>query len=94
MEFKQTTILGFFDSSQKNYEIPVYQSAYAWDKKNWEMFLEDIVEQLNGDNNYFYGNILLETIKKDRNYEVIDGQQRLTTDLVFLILYIFIMGWR
>ena len=51
MEFRPTTILGFFDSSQKNYEIPVYQRAYAWDKKNWDMFLEDIVEQLNGDNN-------------------------------------------
>lgn len=84
MEFKQTTILGFFDSSQKSYEIPVYQRAYAWDKKNWDMFLEDIVEQLNGDNNYFYGNILLETIKKDRNYEVIDGQQRLTTLTIFM----------
>ncbi|PHO09591.1 hypothetical protein CPG37_08810 [Malaciobacter canalis] len=84
MEFKQTTILGFFDSSQKNYEIPVYQRAYAWDKKNWEIFLEDIVEQLNGDNSYFYGNILLETIKKDRNYEVIDGQQRLTTLTIFM----------
>ena len=65
MEFRPTTILGFFDSSQKNYEIPVYQRAYAWDKKNWDMFLEDIVEQLNGDNNYFYGNILIETIKKE-----------------------------
>ena len=84
MEFKQTTILGFFDSSQKNYEIPVYQRAYSWDKKNWEMFLEDIIEQLHGDNNYFYGNILLETIKKDRNYEIIDGQQRLTTLTIFI----------
>lgn len=84
MEFKKTTILGFFDSSQKNYEIPVYQRAYSWDKKNWDMFLEDIIEQLNGDNNYFYGNILLEAIKKDRNYEVIDGQQRLTTLTIFI----------
>lgn len=94
MEFKQTTILGFFDSSQKNYEIPVYQRAYAWDKKNWEMFLEDIVEQLNGDNNYFYGNILLETIKKDRNYEVIDGQQRLTTLTIFMRALINVLNNR
>ena len=94
MEFKQTTILGFFDSSQKNYEIPVYQRAYAWDKKNWEMFLEDIVEQLNGDNNYFYGNILLETIKKDRNYEVIDGQQRLTTLTIFMRALINVLNQR
>lgn len=94
MQFQQTTILGFFDSSQKNYEIPVYQRAYAWDKKNWEMFLEDIVEQLNGDNNYFYGNILLETIKKDRNYEVIDGQQRLTTLTIFMRALINVLNNR
>jgi uncharacterized protein with ParB-like and HNH nuclease domain len=84
MDFKQTTILGFFDSSQKNYEIPVYQRAYSWDEKNWNIFLEDILEQPNGDNSYFYGNILLETIKKDRNYEVIDGQQRLMTLTIFM----------
>lgn len=84
MQFTQTTILGFFDSSQKNYEIPVYQRAYSWDKKNWEIFIEDILEQLNGDNNYFYGNILLETIHKNRSYEIIDGQQRLTTLTIFI----------
>ncbi|WP_157351870.1 DUF262 domain-containing protein [Aliarcobacter butzleri] len=94
MEFKQTTILGFFDSSQKNYEIPVYQRAYSWDKKNWDMFLEDIVEQLNGDNNYFYGNILLETIKKDRNYEIIDGQQRLTTLTIFMRALLNVLNQR
>lgn len=94
MEFKQITISEFFDSSQKNYEIPVYQRAYAWDKKNWEMFLEDIVEQLNGNNNYFYGNILLETIKKGKNYEVIDGQQRLTTLTIFMRALINVLNQR
>lgn len=84
MQFTQSTILGFFDSSQKSYEIPVYQRAYSWDKKNWGIFLEDLFEQLEGDNNYFYGNILLETIKKNRNYEIIDGQQRITTLTIFI----------
>jgi len=84
MQFTQSTILGFFDSSQKSYEIPVYQRAYSWDKKNWTIFLEDLFEQLEGDNNYFYGNILLETIKKNRKYEIIDGQQRVTTLTIFM----------
>jgi len=84
MQFTQSTILGFFDSSQKSYEIPVYQRAYSWEKKNWIIFLEDLYEQLNGDNNYFCGNILLETIKKNKLYEVIDGQQRITTLTIFI----------
>lgn len=84
MQFTQSTILGFFDSSQRSYDIPVYQRAYSWDKKNWITFLEDLFEQLEGDNNYFYGNILLETIKKNKNYEIIDGQQRITTLTIFM----------
>jgi uncharacterized protein with ParB-like and HNH nuclease domain len=76
MQFIPSTILVFFDSSQKNYTIPIYQRAYSWGKENWKTFLEDLFEQLEGDNYYFYGNILLETIKKNRAYEIIDGQER------------------
>lgn len=84
MQFRQTTVLGLFDGSQKHFIIPVYQRAYSWDKEQWNIFLADLKEQIIGDNNYFYGNILLETIKKDVEYEIIDGQQRLTTLIIFI----------
>lgn len=79
-----TTVLGFFDSSQKFYEIPVYQRAYSWEKKHWEAFFEDIITQLQSENCYFLGNILLETVQKNKQYEIIDGQQRLTTLTIFI----------
>lgn len=79
MKFYTQTILGFFDSSQKSYIIPVYQRAYSWDREQWKALLDDLKEQTQGGNDYFFGNILLETIKEDREYEIIDGQQRLTT---------------
>lgn len=47
-------------------------------------FLNDLLEQIESESNYFYGNILLETIEKDKKYEVIDGQQRLTTLSIFI----------
>lgn len=84
MQFKQETILTLFDSSQKSYVIPVYQRAYSWEEDQWKAFLEDLVEQTEGENNYFYGNILLEVIKKGKEYEIIDGQQRLTTLTIFI----------
>ncbi len=84
MQFKQTTILGLFDSSQKHFVIPVYQRAYSWEETQWTVFLKDLLEQISSSNNYFYGNILLETIKKDIEYDVIDGQQRLTTLVIFI----------
>jgi uncharacterized protein with ParB-like and HNH nuclease domain len=83
MQFEQTTVLGFFDSSKKHFIIPVYQRAYAWEEKEWRTFLSDLKEQAEGSNNYFYGNILMETITKDVEYEIIDGQQRLTTLVIF-----------
>jgi uncharacterized protein with ParB-like and HNH nuclease domain len=84
MQFIPKNVLGLFDSSQKFFVIPVYQRAYSWEIAHWNTFLSDLREQVQGDNNYFYGNLLLETIKKDRQYEVIDGQQRLTTLTIFL----------
>lgn len=84
MQFRPTTVLGLFDSSQKHFIIPVYQRAYSWDKDQWNIFLTDLKEQIVGDNSYFYGNILLETLKKDVQYEIIDGQQRLTTLTIFI----------
>lgn len=79
MKFTNQTILGFFDSSQKTYIIPVYQRAYSWERDQWKALLDDLKEQTQGGNDYFFGNILLETISEDKEYEIIDGQQRLTT---------------
>lgn len=84
MQFIPNTILGLFDSSQKSYEIPVYQRAYSWEKQNWKTFLDDLLEQIQGDNNYFFGNLLLEVVSKNRKYEIIDGQQRITTLTIFM----------
>ena len=84
MQFISKTILELFDSSQKTFVIPVYQRAYSWKESNWNTFLSDLREQAEGENNYFYGNLLLETVVKGRQYEVIDGQQRLTTLTIFM----------
>ncbi|MGI9836467.1 DUF262 domain-containing protein [Vibrio parahaemolyticus] len=79
MNFNQTTVLAFFEPSKVSYEIPVYQRTYAWGENNWNEFLSDLYEQVDGENNYFFGNILLECVEKNKLYEIIDGQQRVTT---------------
>lgn len=84
MQFSQKSVKGLFDSSEKTFIIPVYQRAYSWDERERKIFLEDLKEQQAGGNTYCYGNLLLERIKKDTEYEVIDGQQRLTTLTIFV----------
>lgn len=62
-----------------NYLVPIYQRNYAWSETQIEQLIEDIESSIDGsDKNYFLGNLIVN--QTDNNvYEVIDGQQRLTT---------------
>ncbi|SMC18740.1 Uncharacterized conserved protein, contains ParB-like and HNH nuclease domains [Clostridium acidisoli DSM 12555] len=62
-----------------NYLVPIYQRNYAWGETQIEQLIEDIESSIDGFNkNYFLGNLIVN--QTDNNvYEVIDGQQRLTT---------------
>lgn len=59
--------------------IPDYQRGYRWGKEEVKMLLTDLKK--NGDNPYCLQPIVVKRV--DDRYEVIDGQQRLTT--IFLI---------
>lgn len=83
MKYISQTIRGLF-SDEIQFQIPVYQRAYAWDKSNWKTFLEDIQESSRHKNNYSYGSVLLKTIEQDVLYDIIDGQQRITTLILFM----------
>ncbi|MFC4409010.1 DUF262 domain-containing protein [Chungangia koreensis] len=61
------------------YVVPIYQRNYAWGVMEIEQLIEDIDSSIKDYNkNYFLGNLIVN--QTDNNvYEVIDGQQRLTT---------------
>lgn len=72
-----------FDNSAQ-YLIPIYQRNYAWDNVEREQLLEDIIDVMNTEEQYFLGSLIV--YEKDENvYEVIDGQQRLTTLFIMLV---------
>ncbi len=58
------------------YLIPIYQRNFAWTEVEIEQLIEDI-ESVEG--NYYLGNLIVNHRLNDEIYEVIDGQQRLTT---------------
>ncbi len=66
------------------YIVPDYQREYVWQEKEVLQLLEDINEQIGSSNEYFIGTILVSPTDTKNHYEVIDGQQRLTT--FFLLL--------
>ncbi|MBC2593821.1 DUF262 domain-containing protein [Ruficoccus amylovorans] len=68
------------------YIVPDYQREYVWQEKEVQLLLDDIDEQVGSTTSeYFIGTILVAPVEGDRNhYEVIDGQQRLTTFFLML----------
>jgi hypothetical protein len=85
---RQTTIKELFYKDGIQFAIPAYQRAYSWewdkDKEQVKQFLIDIKEQ-NPQKKYFFGHFLFEKDEhNDTKYWVIDGQQRLTTIVIFM----------
>ena len=65
------------------YIVPLYQRAYAWEEKEIVQMLHDILDMKEQpDAKYYLGTLIVS--HREGKYEVIDGQQRLTT--LFLLL--------
>ena len=73
------------------FDIPVYQRGYAWERKNLEDLWEDLY-YLDPSKKHYFGTVLLKDSGKTartslaalKRFDLIDGQQRLTTILILL----------
>ena len=79
----------------ERYSIPIYQRPYSWEEKNIKDFLTSIFDAFKEVNEekckanvkpVFFGTIQLDHNKDDNTLDIVDGQQRLTTFLLFLDL--------
>ena len=72
----------FNDGSKCNYIIPIYQRNYAWGDDEISSLLQDIKnaceKNKEQDKNYYIGSLVV-YCRDNGDFEVIDGQQRLTT---------------
>lgn len=68
------------------YTVPIYQRNYAWRAPQIEQLISDIQDAVTRqESNYFLGNLVVTPREHQRkDFEVIDGQQRLTT--LYLLL--------
>lgn len=70
----------------KRYFIPDYQRGYSWEDEQRKDLLEDIESTLDSDYMHYTGTIVAAHNKNDQNvYEIVDGQQRLTS--LFILLH-------
>lgn len=73
--------------------IPYFQRRYVWGKDSWERFAIDMESTIDSSQSYFLGALIFnveETSDSDKDkgvgntYVVVDGQQRLTTLLIYM----------
>ncbi len=61
------------------YEIPKFQRDYSWEAEHWDDLWKDIRALLaDEDNEHYMGYLVLQT-SNNKEFQIIDGQQRLTT---------------
>ena len=74
------------------YRVPPYQRDYSWTEEQWEDLWTDIVELTDrSDDTHYMGALVVEG-KSDREFAVIDGQQRIATLSVLALAVIGRLG--
>lgn len=90
---EEHSIRSLFTDKDKVFKIPDYQRNFAWTNHELDQFWEDLKNVITGSYDlstyslriakpHFFGTILL--TKADNQYEVTDGQQRLTVTTILL----------
>jgi hypothetical protein len=84
LPLKEVSISDIYNGIEPaTYEIPIYQRNYAWERDEIEALVRDVHDAMIASKETYYIGTLVTFHKGDCVYEVIDGQQRLTT--IYLI---------
>lgn len=86
MEAGKQNIPNIFNRANK-LKIPHFQRSYVWREEQWERFLDDMQYASHANRPYFMGSVILKQqetqVNQDNIRTIIDGQQRLTTVILF-----------
>ena len=87
---KPLKINGLLDNDK--YIIPIYQRNYAWEDKEISILIQDLGNACQkSKDNYYIGSLVVYK-RENGDFEVIDGQQRLTT-LTLIMHHLFKNGF-
>ncbi len=86
----RTTSFGDLIGNGKIYRVPPFQRDYSWHEENWEDLWQDILTlHANPDSSHYMGALVLQNSSvSDKEFTIIDGQQRLATLSIIAIAVI------
>lgn len=65
------------------FRVPEYQRPFSWDMDNFDDLIDDIITA-SQEQEYFLGTLVLHHQQDQGHYDIVDGQQRLTSLMVLL----------
>lgn len=81
---KTLTIAKLFGDQDSLYKIPRFQRPYKWENEQVEQLWDDIYTSYeDGIDNYFLGSVITAKDQDTTAIDIIDGQQRMTTLMIF-----------
>lgn len=75
--------LGELFSTPYFFRIPAYQRPFLWDRDNFDDLIDDLIEA-DKSAEYFLGTLVLHRRDDEGVYDIVDGQQRLTSISILL----------
>lgn len=85
----RTTSFGDLIGNGKLYKVPDFQRDYSWQEEHWEDLWQDILVLTENDSSHYMGAIVLQNSEtSDKDFTIIDGQQRLATLSIIVIAVI------
>jgi uncharacterized protein with ParB-like and HNH nuclease domain len=78
-----------FDGEDDLYQIPRYQRPYSWEESHIQQLVDDLYESWSEDRNspYYLGSVILVKEDGDSRYDILDGQQRLTSLIILYAIF-------
>jgi uncharacterized protein with ParB-like and HNH nuclease domain len=67
------------------FTVPNYQRSYKWEDEHIKSLFTDLSKAIdNNESEYFLGTVVLSKKENSKELEIVDGQQRITTIVIFL----------
>ena len=85
--FELLTLKQVFAEGKRSFIIPDYQRGYSWEEDQRKDLLKDIEYGMSGDYSHYTGTLVAVkkcSIQDNDLFEIVDGQQRLTTLIILL----------
>lgn len=83
----RSTTIGEILTLSKHFHVPPYQRSYAWEPTEADEFLQDLETESQAGRGLFLGTLIFNVAEELRDkIMIVDGQQRLTT--IFLLLIV------